>query len=35
MNHEHSNDSGLVKLLALAPGAERSRCGVVGSPGAP
>ena len=26
--HEHSNDSG-VKLLALVPGAERSRCGLV------
>ena len=24
-----------LKLLALAPGAERSRCGLVGSPGAP
>ena len=26
---------GLKTLLALAPGAERSRCGLVGSPGAP
>jgi hypothetical protein len=35
INHEQSNGLWSLKLLALAPGAERSRCGVVGSPGAP
>jgi hypothetical protein len=30
VNHEHSNGFRWSKLLALAPGAERSRCGLFG-----
>jgi len=33
--NQHSNGNRWSKLLALAPGAEHSRCGAVASPGAP